>query len=145
MVCGVFNSSKIRMKNFCPNKLRQKLKFLGSFFVRIEEWLVSFQNYLTFSIFLGFFFNSFTSSCNLISLLPTFSKDIWSGGQGGGAPPHPPLQIDQVSTRGQIMLTNYYMLLQIFRPSDIPVGTVAHFHPEIIWLSKTQLVCTKDA
>ena len=34
----VFNSSKNRMKNFCPNKLGQKFKFLGSFFVRIEDW-----------------------------------------------------------------------------------------------------------
>ena len=34
---GVFNSSKNEAKNFCPKKLGQKFKFLGSFFVRIEE------------------------------------------------------------------------------------------------------------
>ena len=39
---GFFNSSKKRTKNFCPNKLRQKLTFSSSFFGRIEDIKVSF-------------------------------------------------------------------------------------------------------
>ena len=45
---GFFNSSKKRTKIFCPSRLGQKLKLLGSFFGRIEETKMSFQNWLTF-------------------------------------------------------------------------------------------------
>jgi len=40
---GFFNSSKKRTKNFCP-RLGQKLKFLSSFFGRIEDIKISFRD-----------------------------------------------------------------------------------------------------
>ena len=45
---GVFNSSKKRMKNFCPSSLGQKSKLSSSFFGRIEDTKESFRNLLTF-------------------------------------------------------------------------------------------------
>ena len=47
-------------------------------------------------VFFGFFFNSFTSSFNLISLLPTLSRDVGSRGHVRGDTIPPP-QIDQVT------------------------------------------------
>ena len=41
---GFFNSSKKRTKKFCPSRLGQKFKFLSSFFGRIEDTKISFQD-----------------------------------------------------------------------------------------------------
>ena len=51
---GVFNSSNKRTKNFCPSRLGQKLKFLGSFFGRIEDTKMSFRNLPTPTYFFYF-------------------------------------------------------------------------------------------
>ena len=41
---AVFNSSKKRKTNFCPNRLGQKLKFSNSFFEIIEDNKKTFRN-----------------------------------------------------------------------------------------------------
>ena len=41
---GFFNSPKKRTKNICPSRLGQKLTFSSSFFGRIEDTKISFQD-----------------------------------------------------------------------------------------------------
>jgi hypothetical protein len=41
---GAFNSSKKRTKNVCPSRLSQKSKFSSSFFGRIDDTKIPFQD-----------------------------------------------------------------------------------------------------